>query len=84
MTSRQLKEIRRRQARDAAAAAERCIDRHDRRAAEADAASLLNEAIYHANLASHWRQRRNLVAQPRFHALRSRERAIAIGAKPSN
>ncbi len=83
MTSRQLKELRRRQARDAAAAVDRRIGLHDRRAAEADAAGLLNEAIYHKSKANYWRARRDLVADPHYHAMVSAARRAARSTNPS-
>lgn len=74
MTSRQFKALRRRQASDAATRADRHIARHERMAAEADDAGLLNEAIYHAGKAEHWREQRALVACPQHHALARKAR----------
>lgn len=73
MTSRQLKALRRRQAKLAGERAERQMRRHDRLMVEADDLGLINEAIFHANKAAYWKERMMVVSDPSFHAIRAGE-----------
>lgn len=63
LSSRQMKERRRRRARDEAARLDRWIAKHERAATAADAAGLLNEAIHHSNKATYWRDRKARAAR---------------------
>lgn len=75
MTSRQLKALRRRQAREAVDQCAYWLHRHEVAALAADQAGLLNEAIFHTGKAAYWRLRSATVADPQFNATKRRRGA---------
>ncbi|WP_047866987.1 hypothetical protein [Sphingomonas paucimobilis] len=84
MNSRALKELRRRQARDAAAKALRLAAYHQRVADQASDSDLVNMAIWHANKATFYRERAVIVSQPKFQAQSRADSSRARAAAPGH